>query len=119
MRAESSDPMPAMRLVEQQKARPCRERHGDLERPLLAVRQSSPRVPPPRPSSPTSARMARAGSRSRGSRARRPPEAEAVPGVRLDGERDVVERGELGEDARDLKRAGEAPPRARVRRQRG
>ena len=51
---------------------------------------------------------AAARSRSRGVARSRAPEAEAVAGVRLHRERDVVERGELAEDAGDLERARDA-----------
>src|SRR5262249_60762349 len=41
-----------------------------------------------------------------------PPEREARSGVRLDGQRDVVEGREVAEDARHLERARQASSRA-------
>src|SRR3970282_2015160 len=50
-------------------------------------------------------------------RARRAPEAEIVAGVRLHGEPDVAQRGEVAVYAGDLERAREAAARALRRRQ--
>src|SRR3989442_5844891 len=49
----------------------------------------------------------------------RAPETEAVPGMRLHGERHVLQRGELGIDAGDLERARQALARALRRRKGG
>ena len=71
------------------------------------------------------ARRARPRSRTRGPAraaplgARGAPEAEAVAGVGLHGQRDVVERAEVAKDAGDLERAGQAALRARGRDRRG
>ena len=75
----------------------------------------------------TSARPAEPDARERGARrlaqrgllARRTPETEGMPGMRLHGERHVVERGEIGKQRGDLERAGEPEPAAAIGRQRG
>src|SRR4029077_5254765 len=50
--------------------------------------------------------------------ARISPEAERMPGVRLDRERDIVERGEIGKQRRDLKRARQPKRAAAIDRKR-
>ena len=47
------------------------------------------------------------------------PEMERMSGMRLHGERDIVERGEIGKQRRDLERAREPHHRALIGRQRG
>ena len=55
------------------------------------------------------ARQRRAGGRAQGVlAARRTPEMKGVTGMRLHGERHVVEDGEIREQRSDLERAGEA-----------
>ena len=51
--------------------------------------------------------------------ARVAPEPERMAAMRLHGERDIVERGEVGKQRGDLKRAREAEPAAAVDRQPG
>ena len=75
----------------------------------------------------TSPRVAEPDARERGARrlaqfglaARIAPEVERVAGVRLHGERDIVERGEIGKQRGDLERAREPELAAPVDRQRG
>jgi hypothetical protein len=106
------------RLVEQHQARARCERGGDLELALLAVREI-PGEHIGAPSQPDLIENRPRGRKERLLLARRPPEAEAVAGVRLDREHHVLERGEIGIDAGDLERAREPLARSRLRRERG
>ena len=83
---------------------PWRSRAGAARRAPGVPAGTSARV-----AEPDLRRAARAPARAAPRSARRrPPEAEAVAGVRLHRQRDVVERGELAEDAGDLERARQA-----------
>ena len=64
-------------------------------------------------------RVTRARCVKRGFGQHRPPEREAVAGMRLHGQHHVDQRGEIREHRRDLVRAAEAQQRAPMHRQRG
>src|SRR6266581_2046877 len=106
------------RLIEQHQPRARRERHRDLERSLLAVREAPRRQPGARAQAHLLEHPPR-GLLQRTLGARSAPEAKARAGVRLHREHHVLERGEIDVDAGDLERARETPVRARRRRERG
>src|SRR6185369_9751821 len=99
------------RLVEQKQARRGRERDRDFELALLAVGE----VRGENVASFTQTQLAQdfpGGLEKPWIAARIAPEAEAVPAMRLDGERQVMQRAEVRIDACDLERAREPEARA-------
>ena len=106
------------RLVEQQKGGLLRHRHRDLEQTLIAVRQRGRRLVRPV----EQAQLAEARTRSLLARLhhRAPAHEAKVPrGLELDRDAHVLQHGELGEDARDLKRPRDPAAAARGRGERG
>ena len=112
MRCDSSTPMPAI-------GSSSSSRRGS---PASAMAISSWRCSPwlrlaagvsARAARPTSSRPRRAGSRRLWSRAHVGQEAEGMAGMRLHGQRHVVERGELAQHRGDLERAAR-PSRTRA-----
>src|SRR5262249_58738864 len=97
-------------LVEQQESRLRRQRHRDLELTLLAVGEIGGRDLAARAEPHRLERLLRRLAK-RAFLAGRAPESEAGAAMGLDGEGRVVEGRQLGKDARDLKRSGQAEPR--------
>ena len=110
--------MPAIGSSSSSKPRLGGERHRELELAVLAVAELATTV---------SARAARPTRRERRTRglaqfALAPgaaPKAERVAGVRLHGQRDIVERGEIAEQRGDLERARQPQQAAAMDRPRG
>ena len=103
--------MPAIRLVEKQQARPGREGHRDLELAVLPVGEVSGRVLGPlREAHPRE--VGEGGSPKALVPEGFAPHPIGVPRRRLYRENRVLDDGERGENARDLKRSGEPEPRA-------
>ena len=94
------------RLVEQQHARPGGERHRDFELAVFAMTHVGDRRVGPRAKPDAPERRAGGFAQFR-LLARVAPEVERMSGVRLYGERDIVERGEIEEQRGDLERARE------------
>ena len=114
MRADSSGPMPAIGSSSSSMRGPRRQRHGDLELAVLAVAQ----VGDDRIGAVGEADAGERGARGLaqlGLAARVAPEAEGVAGMRLHGERHVVERREVEEQRGDLERAREPQRRCAAR----
>ena len=100
------------RLVEDQQLRLQRQAHRDFEQPLVAVGEfAGLRV---RALGETDALERR--QRTRGGTRRRIARA-AAAALRCAGERDIVEGGQVREDAGDLERVGDAAPDPAMRRQ--
>ena len=89
------------------------QRHGDLELALLAVAELPAAHQLARSSSPTARRPCRAGSRRLLVAAGVGQEAEGMAGMRLHGQRHVVEGGELAQHGGDLEGTRQAQPHAR------
>ena len=109
MRADFVGPKAGHRFVKQEQPRLGGERHRDFKLAVLAVAEpvdacAGARLQPD------------GGERSQRRLAQRsvaprvPPEVKRVAGMRLHGERDIVERGEIGKQRGDLERAREPEP---------
>ncbi len=107
MRAEFLRAHAGHRLVEQQHARPGGERHREFELTMLAVAQRRDRLIGARAEADAGKRRARRLAQLRVGTGVA-PETERVPGMRLHGERHVVEHAEIEKQRRDLERAREA-----------
>ena len=118
MRAALVRPHAGHRLVEQQHARVGGQRHGEFELAVLAVAQLATEHVGARAEADALERRARRRAQLCLA-ARVAPEAERVAGMRLHGERDVLERGEIRKQRRDLERARQAELAAALHRQRG
>jgi hypothetical protein len=105
------------RLVEQQHPRPRRERHADLELPVLAVAHARDHHVLAPGKADAREQLAR-GLAQDGLLAGVAPEPERMPVVRLHRQRHVVERGEIVEQRGDLERARQPERAAAVNRQR-
>ena len=108
--------MPGHRLVEQEKARLRRQRHGNFKLPMFAMAQL------------VDAHVGALGEPDAGKRrqrrfaqfvfaARIAPETERMAAMRLHGERDILERGQVGEQRGDLKRTRQPEAVAAIDRQ--
>ena len=100
------------RLVEQQKLRPLRQRDGDFDQPLAAIRQLAHRL------AGVGDEFERFQMLERliddGAFARRgPPQAVAGAGALADRQIEIFEHGQAAEKLVDLERTGDAAPRAR------
>ena len=105
------------RLVEQQQARPGRQRHGDFKLAALAVAEFGDRHVGALREADASKRVTRRLAQF-ALAPRVAPEAERMAGMGLDRERDIVERGEFEKQRGDLKRAREPELAAPIDRQR-